>query len=198
MKNILMTCVLIGLASSSYAQDQTGWVAGGSIGTANVKLKSRYNDTATVKDDVTLITAYGGYNFTQWFGLEFDISSTSDVKNSNMSYSSIIGVSVAPKFRLHLNDNITVYAKTGLQYLAYDQPTNGRYRYRNDETLNAANAYLGTGVQYSFASGMRVSLDYKYSEMTLERNNYEDRYYYDNDDVRLTYKAFTVMVGYQF
>lgn len=196
---------LLGLALSSMAgvalandleSDKTGWIVGGGIGKARLSVKpvdqgADFNETANV------YTAFGGYNYTDWLGIEFDIIQSSDITDSNTNLDAyVIGTSVSPKFTLHFNDNTSVYLKLGAQYLSYEQDVDESLRSRTSWT--GTDVFLGIGGQYSFDSGIRVRLDAKHARMELESDDYRGFFRFDEEDLDLDLSVLTFSAYYQF
>lgn len=203
MKNVVLVVVLFSFASYVVAgdlkSDQKGWIVGAGVGNTMLTINPRKQPGAkTTNEDAHLFTVFGGYNFTDWFGLEFDISKSSNFtdKNTNLD-ADITGTSFAPKFTYHANDNLGLYFKAGLQYIEYNQ--NVDYYYDDEIIWNAIDPFFGAGLQYSFSSGVRARIDYKYSKLTLERSD-DHLFVIDlfDEEIDLTFKAITLTVNYQF
>ncbi len=202
MKKILLLSLL---STSPYALatdntlDQRGWIVGGGVGVAMLTLTPE-NDPGAVgtKDDVSLYTVFGGYNFTDWFGIEFDISQSTELTDNNTGLDADIhGTSFSPKFTQRFNDNLALYLRVGLQYLAYEQTVISSYD--REITWNEIAPFFGAGLQYSFPSGVRIRLDYKHATMDLDRSeNSRYGFEYYEEEIDITYKAASFTVHYQF
>ncbi len=200
---VLATIITSIHASADMADsDKTGWLVGGGVGNADLSLNYRVEDGSTSKTKNTpLITAFGGYNFTHWFGLEFDASVsekfTDETTNLNAS---IKGLSGSAKFMHHFNESLGLYFKLGHQYIAYEQERKSFYD--DEATLNDIDHFLGAGVQFSFSSGVRARIDYKHAKFRLERSENNIYYIYDfnfyDETIDLTVDAITLSVHYQF
>lgn len=85
--------------------DHTGFYVGGGLGKSDeewdVERRGKYDF------DGAALLAYGGYNFTDWFGLEAML-------NTNLETNAATAFSISPKFTLQFNDDISVFVKFGL------------------------------------------------------------------------------------
>lgn len=186
-------------AAANKALDQTGWIVGGGLGVTTLTLRPRNQPLLEpMKKDATLYTAFGGFNFTDWFGIEFDLSKSDDVTDVNTGLDAyIVGTSFTPKFTYRFNKNLDAYVKAGLQYIAYKQ-TIASY-YDDDITWNGIDPFFGIGMQYSFPVGVRARLDYKYATITLDRSESSSfGYFYYDEEIDLTFSAITMSLNYQF
>lgn len=196
---IILLCAFQIAIAHDQMPDQKGWQVGAGMGSANLHIEP-VSDLAleSNKEDVMLYTIFGGYKFNNWFGLEFDISQTESFTDVNTELSAnVTGLSFAPKFSLHLVDNLEIYLLTGLQYIAYDQTVDSYY---DDElTWNDISPFIGTGLQYNFNSGVTIRINYRQSRLTLDRSDGRIfGYNLYSDEIDLTYKALTLTVNYQF
>ena len=203
MRKVLIGLVLFGFASfvvaAEEAFDQKGWVVGGGVGTAMLSIKPKNQpQLKSANENTTLYTVFGGYNFTDWFGIEFDVSKSSDFTDVNTGFDAyIVGTSFTPKFTHHFNKDFAVYFKPGFQYIAYEQTIEASHQY--DITWNGIDPFVGVGLQYSFPPGIRVRLDYKYSNITLDRSE-NSIYGYDlyDEEIDLVFSAISFTANYQF
>ncbi|NRB40866.1 MAG: porin family protein [Pseudomonadales bacterium] len=203
MNKVLLGIIISAAAAYSTANDletdQRGWIVGGGVGAANLSIKPKDQpDLLSDTESVMLFTVYGGYNFTDWFGIEFDISTSQTFTDVNTQLdASILGTSFTPKFTYHFNQNIGIYFKTGLQYIAYSQSIDAYYD--DDITWNGIEPFIGAGLQYSFTSGVRARIDYKYSKLSLERSeNATYGFKLFDEEIDLTFNAITFSTHYQF
>ena len=203
MRKILVGIIL--LMSTSYvvasdkALDQTGWIVGGGAGPVKLIVDPKNQPLLnSTKENTSLYTAFGGYNFSRWFGIEFDLSLSAEFTDENTGLdASILGSSFTPKFTYHFNNDFDVYLKGGLQYISYEQAVGTYYNYYI--SWNGIDPVIGAGLQYSFPAGVRARLDYKYSSINLERseNSWYGYNYYD-EGIDLIFKTITLTVNYQF
>ncbi len=196
---VLISVISGHLSASDLDAERRGWMVGAGLGSTNLSINPKnqpylQSNTETVR----LLTVFSGYKFTDWFSIEFDISNSEKFKDINTNLdASIFGSSFTPKFTYIFNQNTAVYFKAGLQYIAYKQSVNSFYDY--EITWNSIEPTIGTGVQYSFNSGVKARIDYKYAKLNLERS--ENSIYgfnlYD-EEIDLTFSAITLSVHYQF
>ncbi len=203
MKKLLIGLILLNATSYVLASgeelDKAGWFVGSGVGMVMLEVKPiNQPQLASKKENTTLYTVFGGYNFTDWFGLEFDLSASTDFTDVNTGRDAyILGTSFTPKLSYSLNESLDVYLKAGFQYLAYEQ-TYGTYS-NYDITWNGIDPILGAGLQFSFPSGVKARLDYKYSSLTLDRSE-NSLYSYDiyDEEIDLTFSSITFTLNYQF
>ncbi len=202
MKKILLLSLL---SASPYAfaaddiLDQRGWIVGGGVGVAMLTLTPEHDPGAvSTKDNVSLYTAFGGYNFTDWFGIEFDVSQSAELTDNNTGLDADIhGTSFSPKFTQRFNDNLALYLRAGLQYLAYEQTVISNYD--REITWDEIAPFFGAGFQYSFPSGVRIRLDYKHATMDLDHEENSSLIFeYYEEEIDLTFKAVSFAMHYQF
>ena len=202
LRKILIGLILLNFTSyavaSDKALDQTGWIVGGGIGSTKLRVKPINQPLlASTKENTSLYTIFGGYNYTDWFGLEFDISVSSDITDKNTGQDAyIFGTSFTPKFTYHFNKELDIYLKAGLQYVSYEQTVGTSYKY--DISWNGIDPVIGVGLQYSFPAGVRARLDYKYSNLTLGRSETVYGFSFYDEEIDLTMNTITFTVNYQF
>lgn len=203
MKTYLLGATLFIYSTCAIGQevkfDSRGWVVGAGIGTAFLSISPQKNSVRQPShESPALLTVFGGYNFNNWFGLEFDVSRSSDIHNDDTGYDDhILGTSFATKFSHFINDRCSVYLKTGAQYIAYEKKIYSRYD--EEYTLNDIEPFIGGGVQIGFDSGVRARLDYKYAEMNLDEfgGAFLDFDYY-GEELDMTYSTLVFTLNYQF
>jgi outer membrane immunogenic protein len=117
-KGILAILLCLALARLSIAKaadlDDTGWFVGGQLG-----YSSTTADMAgglPEEADIESYGAYGGFNFTEWFGLEGNILMTGSIPGDGEGLISTdyLAMSFSPRFTYHLNPVFSLYAKAGL------------------------------------------------------------------------------------
>ncbi|WP_016955117.1 outer membrane beta-barrel protein [Catenovulum agarivorans] len=104
-------------ANQSKTYDKTGWYVGVLAG--QVK-----NHSA---DGLGQAGLYGGYHFTEWFGLEQQYWRSEEIGNTDMAFSSL---DIAPKFSLQLSSFVSLYVKAGVSFTMLDD---GDYDYDDDD-----------------------------------------------------------------
>lgn len=197
---VLLLATTVHAAANEKREDHTGWIVGGGIGSVSLSLDIvNQASLRKTKQSTTLLTAFGGYNFTNWFGIEFDLSQSSDITDENTQLDAYaFGTSFTPKFIYHVNDGFSLYIKGGLQYISYRQDVDSSYRSR--VTWTGLAPIYGAGMLLGFDSGLKFRLDYKYSDLTLKQLHYA--YYwgipYYVEKMNFTYSALTLTAHYQF
>lgn len=127
-------------------------------------------DTAGSKTSETALVAsiFGGYNFTSWFGVEFDVSQSEKFSDRDTPHDAyVLGTSFLPKVTLPISESLSAYLKVGVQLLDYKVSVNGFSEGNDDLRLFAIDPVIGFGLQLSPVSGLRLRLDYKYSELNF-------------------------------
>ena len=199
MKKYLLTLALTlpvtAFAAEENTPNTTGWDLGGGIGTASIELEPKfYRDLPTTKVTTSQITLHTAYHFTKMFGLEADIFGTGTFEEEiAQNDASLGGMSFTPKVRFHLNDFFSLYVKAGVQFMSYDI----EYTF-GDRTYNGLDYTFNAGAVIAATNNLRVKLDIKHVNMTLEDDyiwiagdTYKDEY-----DLSLT--NFTLSTSYQF
>ncbi len=191
-------CSLLALpAFSSIKQnDSQGWVVGGGLGSMHLSIDP-VGDTAESKTSETALVAsiFGGYNFTPWFGIEFDVSQSekfSDRDTPRDAY--VLGSSFSPKVIFPISESLSAYLKVGVQLLDYKVSANGFSEDYDDLGLFAIDPFIGFGFQLSPVNGLRLRLDYKYSELNFE----EFVIFSEGEEHDVTLTQLLVTANYQF
>ena len=203
MKIGIIVLVVLGLNGIAHAGDvvidQKGWIVGGGLSSTHLTV-TPINQPGTVssKESAVMLTAFGGYNFTNWFGIEFDVSISNNLDDVNTGNDAqVFASSFTPKFTLRFDQNWDMYFKTGLQYMAYEQSQASFYD--TDVTWNGIDPFIGTGVQYSFPAGVRARLDYRYAKQQLEVSDREEFHFVHYDEeIEVAQSTFAFTVNYQF
>ena len=118
-------------------------------------------------DDSLGFGAYGGYHFTERWGLELGFDSIGEFESSH-SYdgktkdvdSRLTALSLAPRYTFSATDTINVFLKAGAAYMDYSQA--------NDTVFTA-----GLGSEMSLSDSLALRLEYQYFD------DIDDSYIYD-------------------
>lgn len=188
MKQLLGTLTLLCALTSMptlAATEYSGFFIGG--GVSNVDLDIKYIDEDFSGTGFTL---YGGYNFTQWFGLEAAISAATDLGDSSSDLTAA-AFTVTPKFSLVLNDTVTLFAKAGIASVALndDYYDDG---WDSDADFSGIGYTLGTGANFAVTEHLNIRLSYEYISAELDA----DSNYYSDIDTELS--VFNLGLHYQF
>ncbi|BDY06783.1 porin family protein [Ferrimonas sp. YFM] len=157
-KSILATAVLAMMISGS-ALAKEGAYVGGSLGSA--KLDPSNDSTATS------FGAYGGYNFTDWFGIESSLFATTEFKQGDGVEVMGAAFSVAPRFILTLNEEFSLFAKAGLAntLVNVDTPI-------GDTDLDGIVFSWGVGLDWSVGEHLGLRLAYEMNDGELEHEDF--------------------------
>lgn len=158
---------------SAYAdeasRDNVGWFVGGAIGSVAVKIETKNSSS---QDGVSQsYAAYGGYNFTEWFGLEGMIMRTGDVSDDkqNLVSANITSLSIMPKFRVQINQLFSLYGKAGFAWLKYEEEyDNYVFRRGYNESWSDVAIQVGVGGEFHTNVGVAIRISYDYLKGSLE------------------------------
>jgi opacity protein-like surface antigen len=188
--------VLLVSTCCAYAQDvdskNKGWYVGGAVGSASTEVGIGYG---AQKERTESYAVYGGYNFTDWFGLEANFFVTGDAA-SDSSYSSAFGaLSFTPKLTLHVTPAVAFFAKAGPSSMAYVE----EYKYHdmygshsNEQSWAAIVWTYGVGAVFAVTDNLRVRVAYDHYSGDLE----DDDDYYSDVDTKLNQSS--IGLHYQF
>lgn len=201
------TKILVGtavalLSSTAFAEskDKIGWFVGGELAEVTADI-----DGGTVFDmdnSALGLGAYGGYNFTDLFGLEASIFLTDDLADDreDLRRAETSLLSVMPKLTIPLSTTFSLYAKAGLVYARYaeDYRSVDSYWYDDDASWSDLVWGAGLGAQLEVAPGVNVRFSYDYADGELS----EDTYRYSDTtpvrDINLRAERLSLGVHYQF
>lgn len=182
--------------SSIKKNDCQGWVVGGGVGSMHLSIDPE-GDTAESRTSESALIAsiFGGYNFTPWFGIEFDVSQSEKFSDRDTRRdASVQGTSFSPKVTLPINESLSAYLKVGVQALDYKVSANRFGEDYDDLGILAIDPFIGFGLQLSPVSGLRLRLDYKYSELDFE----EFVIFSEGEEYDVTLSQLLITVNYQF
>ncbi|MCY4045264.1 MAG: porin family protein [Cellvibrionales bacterium] len=181
--------------------DHTGWFVGGKV----AKISAEFQDEGEpdkLDGDGTTIGLYFGYNFTEWFGLEFEYSYTGDAKkwleeNPFVTDAGFGGLRLQPKFTWQINDTTGLFFKPGVYSAAMVVERYEIYKFNArssvTDTYSGVGYTLGLGAQFSVTEHLNLRAVYDFSSADLEN---------DSDISNLTTEAtiseFGVGLHYQF
>ena len=217
-------CLLIIIASPLKAddfledkpsRDHSGWFVGGKLGNLNTTFETYSYDgfdyeAVESEKSASVVSVYFGYNFTDWFGLEAEMSITGDADedliNNELGYdavdsSALVGLRLQPKFTWQIANRIGLFAKVGLYSAAYaatieSNPYSATNNYYSEtHSWSGTGFTTGVGVQYTAVAGLTLRLVYDYSFAELDT---KDDGVFDEKPIDATVSEFGLGVHYQF
>ncbi|MEH8015646.1 porin family protein [Rheinheimera muenzenbergensis] len=193
MKNVLgalsvvaALCAMPALADTEH----TGFFIGGGVSNFDLDIKYVNEDLSA-----TGFTLYGGYNFSNWFGIEASVNAATDLgdNNSDLTAAAII---VGPKFSYNLNDTITLFAKAGLASVAvvdnYYAEDRGDWDWGDEADYSGLGYSYGLGSRFAVTKHLNIRLAYEYISAELDADS---SYFYDIDT---ELSVFSLGLHYQF
>ncbi|MDX1283183.1 porin family protein [Shewanella colwelliana] len=173
----LSITALLSSATAMAETDKTGFYVGGNIGSANLTV-NQFDESAVS------VGAYGGYNFTENFGLEGTLFTTGDLGD----YGDIRAASftAAPKFSYYFNDSISMFAKVGLTATAVAADEDG---VNND--FSGIGWVWGLGLNAAVTDKLNVRVSYEMINADLEHNHF-------NEEIDSELSNISLGVHYQF
>lgn len=179
---VFMCLVLLVSACCAHAQDErsenTGWYVGGALGSASTEVSVVYG---AQKERTESYVVYGGYNFTDWFGLEANFFVTGDAASDNSYSSAFGGLSFTPKLTFHVTPAVAFFAKAGPSSMAYAEEYKYHDMYGSHSSEQAWAAIVwtyGVGAEFAVTDSVRIRVAYDHYSGDLED---EDDYYSDLD-----------------
>jgi OmpA-OmpF porin, OOP family len=151
-----LLAVLIGAATFGAQAQDTGFYVGAGAGQSFV-------DEGSYDDEDTAFSAFGGYQFNRWFGLEagyVDLGKLEpDVAGQSLEASSAYLSAVGT---LPFTEKFSGYAKAGLQRWDLDTAIPGLTGTRDD---NGTDPTYGVGLQYRFTDAFALRGEYSRFEV---------------------------------
>lgn len=189
------------ISANEWEGGSSEWVVGGGMGSVLISMNPKNQpslDSGSERAEV--YTIFGGYTYRNWFGVEVDISESSKFIDKNTKFDAfVVGRSLSSKIFHHFNNNVNIYFKLGLQYIAYHQEVKSSYNLRPKVWSGTAPVF-GAGVGYTFDSSVIARLDYKYSRLVLSKAEGTFPYTVDSSDeeIELNYSSLMLLMTYQF
>jgi OOP family OmpA-OmpF porin len=159
MKRTILLAVLAALAGTAAAQ--TAYI-GGNVGRAEQKVS--IDGFGSEKDHDTGFKLYGGYNFTQNFGLEAGYADLGKLERSDFESS----VSLEPKSvylaatgTLPLDAQFSLFGKAGVARTEVKGTVSG-LGFRDSGKENRTNGYFAVGAAYAINNNFSVVAEYEY------------------------------------
>ncbi|MET0322382.1 MAG: outer membrane beta-barrel protein, partial [Duganella sp.] len=160
MKNTILFAMLAALAGSAAAQSQGAYV-GGNVGRA--EQKASVDDFGSEKDTDTGFKLYGGYNFTQSFGLEAGYADLGKLERSAFGDSISLeptSVYFAATGTLPLDAQFSLFGKAGVARTEVkgSESFDG-IRTSGKESRNSG--YFAVGAAYAVNNNFSVVAEYE-------------------------------------
>lgn len=158
MKKSVLASAVLAMMISGGALAKEGAYVGGSLGSA--KLDPSEDSTATS------FGGYGGYNFTEWFGIEGSLFGTTEFKQGDGVEVNGAAFSVAPRFILNLNEEFSLFAKAGLSntLVTVDTPI-------GDTDFDGIVFSWGVGMDWSVGEHLGLRLAYEMNDGEVEHED---------------------------
>lgn len=188
----------LSLADSAY--DDRGWYVGGEF--SHVRGEAEIGRLYKLDEEGLGLGVYGGYNFSNWFGLEGTVFQSNDMSDdredlANAYYSSL---SFMPKFTLNVSDTFGLFVKAGPTFVLYTEEYDDYYydrRYWDDEADWSEVLFgAGAGAQIKLENGIRLRVAYDYTSGTLDET--WDTWDAPSRRVDVTLERVSFGVHYQF
>lgn len=198
---IFMCYFSCGVFSNELEGNYKKLIFGAGVGNSILSVKAKNQiDLYDVNEDTAVYTIFGGFNFTNWFGVEVDLSETSGFKNKKTQVDDyVVSTSLAAKFSYNYNFYTSMYLKSGLQYAAYNQEVKSPYNLRPTVWAGSAPVF-GAGVEVVLDSGLTARLDYKYFSAILNKDESTSSYSaaFNGDELKIINNTFMFFIAYQF
>lgn len=167
--------------------NDTGGYVGGEIA-ANSVATGRFEQA-----NGTAFGIYGGYNFTNSFGLESSFSMTSLSKGTDgnsRNSAAIGGLSITPKVSFRISEFLSIFAKAGIVVTAL---CDGNF---NNDCWSGTPGTAGFGLQFDLNQHVKLRVGYDVTKGNLTYKS--NRSYYKIDSFESTQKRTNVSMHYQF
>ena len=174
MKKLLATLAVISALSANSAiaaTDYTGFYIGG--GGSNIDL-----DIKHVNEDLSAngATLYGGYNFSDWMGIEGTLTAATGLGKNGLDLS-IATFSVGPKFTFILSDKVSVFTKVALASTALEDDSNDwddDWDWEDEADWSGFGYSLTAGVHFAMTDKLNLRLSYEYTDTELDADSRYD------------------------
>ena len=192
--------------AASSTKEHTGWYVGGGLGYFDVNAKEKVSRPLLVDDQASTasIEVYGGYNFTEYFGLEISLIDSGDVAENSGYDAYFLPIMFTPKFTWQINDTVSLYGKLGL--------TLGTYIMQDDAFWSDDNivwsgiggvAGIGTNISLTRLLNLRISYDYTQTRMRSDTDDigyfrYGYLFFMPVEDIDVKSSRFSAGVYVQF
>lgn len=161
MKRTILLAVLAALAGTAAAQSQGAYV-GGNVGRAEQKVS--LDGFGSEKDHDTGFKLYGGYNFTQNFGLEAGYADLGKLERSAFDETVSIeptSVYFAATGTVPLDAQFSLFGKAGVARTEVKGTVSG-FGFRESGKENRTSGYFAVGAAYAINNNFSVVAEYEY------------------------------------
>lgn len=181
------------------SRDNRGWYIGGELSYADGE--SELRNEPKLSENGVGFGVYGGYNFSDWFGLEGNTFQSDNMADNrtNLASAEFFTLSFMPKFTVNFNEKVGLYFKAGPTYVLYTEEYDDDYYYSWDDDADWSEVMLGAGIGMVFdiQNGVKMRLSYDHVSGTLDETWYDDNDTPSNR-VDVTLGRFALGVHYQF
>lgn len=174
MKKLIATLAVLSALSSTSAfaaTDYTGFYIGG--GGSNIDLDIKHVNGDFSANGATL---YGGYNFSDWMGIEGTISAATGLGKNGVDLS-IATFSVGPKFTFILSDKVSLFTKVALASTALEDDSNDwddDWDWDDEADWSGFGYSLAAGVHFAMTDKLNLRLSYEYTDTELDADSRYD------------------------
>lgn len=152
-----LLAALFGVAAFGAQAADPGFYAGAGVGQA-------YVDESGYDDEDTAFSAFGGYQFNRYFGLEAGYVDLGTLESDGIGRAlEANSIYLAAVGSVPLSENLSAYGKAGLQRWDLDRAVPGLVGSNND---SGSDPTYGVGLQYRFND--TVALRGEYSRFELD------------------------------
>lgn len=160
MKPTILFAMIAALAAPLAAQAQGAYI-GGNVGRSEQKLDI---EGFSFKDSNTAYKLYGGYNFTQNFGIEGGVADLREAEiseNGGRIASKPVSTYFAATGTLPLNEQFALFGKAGVAvtHVKFTASAPGYYANASD---NQTSPYVGVGASFALNKNIAFVAEYEY------------------------------------
>lgn len=145
----LMTALLVGPISTTYAAPETGFYFGGSWGAYKI-------NEGALDDNDDMLKAFGGWQFTNWFAVEGQWTDFNRQNNSGGDRFEGDGWGIAAVFSMPLGDRSAIFGKVGNFFWDSDSSFAGTARDPDGD-----DPYFGAGFLFGFNRHVGLRLEWE-------------------------------------
>ena len=155
IKKLVIASVFVSTTSIAVT-DKEGFYLGGNIGSANL-------DTGGFDKSKFGAGIYGGYSFSETWGIESTIFASSNLADEGTITASAL--TLAPTLRYNFSNDASVFVKAGVARGVASVKFNG-----SDRDFSGTGFIWGLGADYSMTDNLNLRLSYETVSADLEYN----------------------------